>query len=621
MSSLEEWCGAHPECHGFWEGHSEFLPKAERPINELKTKELCKLLWRWEEWWKECGGIQPAWEEVWRGLDADTQRNLVQQACHRSYIQETDTDLWGSLEENGLLIKLTRNGKAEGRVIGAFAFWVYYYKRRGQVKRWWVKLTEAPGAVISLLLEKAHKRVTSPKGQARIFIALSWIFVLVLFVAASGVGVDQLSGIFEMAAVEGTLPQWWETVAGYRYPVGVLTALGAWVAWFCFVERSVGRRGTDLLNRIFYSIPVSIFLLTSFLPPVWLFSNILLIVALVLYLLYLLYLLLLLPLAAYSENQWLERLIPWEWLRFLLLVVPFLGILLLSRRFNPDAASGWLRLLFGSFLCLRLWWKALDWLEENRRQAKRMAPESEREGSQDKQTAEVKKEGEKEKGEKAEGSDPLQRIWEALLGFYYRYPTEAFPTLLVVLSLLLAHLLWFRLQIAPITHPVSVDDETGSVFVTTPPWLSMEDRGEVIVGVTNHLNSTLALTVTLTVTNTGQIPGAEVAYLADGDGGAATGQMFFEVPSKGQANESLTIVTLSLHTHRCVPDLLLQVNMQGNHPPSAEPPPPITVPVLSCFLPAMYASSKTFLGWILQLAWAISQVSAAVLFASRGGGR
>ncbi|RLC91745.1 MAG: hypothetical protein DRI79_02090 [Chloroflexi bacterium] len=631
MSSLEEWCGAHSKCRRFWEGHSEFLPKAEKPPGELKIKELRKLLQRWENWWKEeeCADIQPTWEKLWRGLNADAQRYLVEQACHRSYIKETDTDLWRSLRENRLLIELTRNGKTEGRVIGAFSFWLYYYKRRGRVKRWWVKLTEAPRVVISSLLEEAHKRAISPKGQARIFIALSWVLVPVLFIAASGVSVKQLPEILGIAAVGNTLLQWRKTLADYRYLVEVLIALViallAGIIWFCFVERSVEHNhvstGWKLVRRIAYSIPAAVFLLTLFLSPgqMSLSARCLTIAALCALLAYLLFAL---PLATYSDGSGLERLVPWEWLRFLLLIIPFLGILLLSHHISdtiPGLISGWLCLLSGSFLSLRLWWKALDWLDESRQQAKRRVPASgEVAGSQNK-----REEKDEDKDKKYEGPDPWRRIWEALLGFYHRYPAEAFPTLLVILSLLLVHLLWFRLQIMPITHRVPASDETRkpdfSVFITAPPWLSTEDRGDVIINVTNHLTSTLALTVTLAVTSTGETPGAEVMYLLDREEDATNGQIFFKVPAQAQASESLTLVTLPLHNRLYVSNLPLQITMQGNHTPVE--PLQISVPILSSFLPAMYASSRTFLGAIFRLAWAIAQVSTAVLFASRGGGK
>jgi hypothetical protein len=614
---LSQWCGDDSEDQQFWGDRSTILPHPGKKVAKLGWREFCALYAHYRHWWK---WKREKWDRLWSNM-ADEERTLMMESVpYHIPLEGEEWNKWCGKYREVLI-----GGDSAGRnyVIDAFAFWVYYYKGKGRIWRWWAELTlAAPWVAIGEQIEEILGRIVSSKGQAHLLSLLSWSLVLFLFlfpiVFITALGGKQLLEGITWPLAGNVLPRLWKWVSAagnWRY---LAIALACGLFWFSFIEHDMIPRDTPvrfghIVRRALYSIPACALVLTLSISPdilaglAWYFSMTLCCGTMVYFLL----------LAAFPDVDWLNQLIPEMWLRFLCLVVPFITMLTVnvSSTAISGILAGWLNLLVVTFLILRLWWKALDRFEEARKRSENDAEDSK-----------AKNPGESEKGSKK--TRFLERLWEAILGFYHpypRYPEGIIPTLLLFFFTLLAHVFWFRLQIAPMVRPVCDDRDKGiSVGIVTPPWMSMEDQGELIINVANTgsltnttpISSPFVLTVALTVPDVEGIPGAELAYLANDEEKGLNGQISVEVPPGTQVSKSIKLTTMSLHKELWPDNLLLQVYVAGNGISQTKT---LSIDIISHFIPAVYASSRTLLGTVLRLAWAIAQFSAMVWFASRGG--
>jgi len=609
---LSQWCGDDSEDQQFWGDRSTILPHPGKKVAKLSWREFHDLYAHYRHWGKE---KREEWDRLWSDM-ADKERKLVMESV--PYHIPLEGKEWNEWRGKYREVLIDKGPTDRDDVIGAFAFWVYYYKGKGRVWRW--LLTLAPSWVaVGEQIGKIIKHFTSCKPQAHLLSLLSWSLVLflflfpIVFITTLG-GKQLLEGITWPLAgnVLSRLWKWVSAAGNWRY---LAIALACGLFWFSFIEHDMIPRDTPvrfghIVRRALYSIPACAFVLTLSISPdilaglAWYFSVTLCCGTMVYFLL----------LAAFPDVDWLNQLIPEMWLRFLCLVVPFITMLTVNVSSTAVAGilAGWLNLLVATFLILRLWWKALDRFEEARKRSENDAEDSK-----------AKNPGESEKESKE--TRPLEMLWEAIMGFYHRYPGEAVPTLLLFFFTLLAHVFWFRLQIAPTVRSVCDDRGKGiSVGIVTPPWMSMEDQGELIINVANTgsltntipISSSFVLTVALTVPDVIGIPGAELAYLANDEEKGLNGQILVEVPPGTQVSKSIKLTTMSLHKELWPDNLLLQVYVAGNGISQTKT---LSIDIISHFIPAVYASSRTLLGTVLRLAWAIAQVSAMVWFASRGG--
>lgn len=586
---IYQWLGRGKEASRlgrYWEGCKPSLPANSDALTKLKGMPLRTLLNLWNEQWDkpDIPDERPKWEDTWRErLKEEDRRAIWNGIVPGLGSPETSGEMKQVLKDLEVLVEAS----GESWLIGNYAFWVFFFKGEG---RFWRVLAEGKG--LAWLQDRLHD--WNAWWQQEPHQSLYRIFTQLLVLLVCGmVTIGHIPTILRTIATfvsnfVSSLGVYLTALLQPEMLMSLVSIVFSVSLWIRLVEHPLRRnhKGDNtrhrLVRQVLYALPFALWTLIQ--VTVWLTPEKSFILSL---------LLVVVTWMIFAASLFFpyKFLLPqeWDWFRFLVVILPVCGLALFWPVYQlKNFLLEWLSLLAITFVILRLWWLALS-------------PSRPSQPSIPHQTG--------QRVTPRRFATWLQKI----LGFVFEgLPPEHIPmTFLVVLLLILGHLLWLRQQTAQVHSQLSISNGQATATVVSPPFLSAEDEGDMLFSVTSHVTQTLPVTVTIPRAlkiGTNDNPGSPIAVLVS-DRGIAYEQFIISVPPGKTIYKLLSLRVLPLTRLHNIP-ATVQVLISGADED-------ISIPVLSRFLPRMYASSNTFLAWLFGLACGIAEVVAAGFLAMR----
>jgi hypothetical protein len=597
--NLDNWLGSKPQdkLKNYWSsGLIGSLPADFKGLVDLKGESLKNLLIHWNAQWNQddVKDERKNWEGLWEKISNEEKITIQNVVIHIHGLGHVDIpeglkdklkNLPESVEEEGKRRPVLVEEHGKSWLIGNYCFWVYFYRGPGQFKR---IFAESKG--IGWLQDRLHDLTTWWQREPR----QSWygvvaqlLILLVFGMVMVGHSPAILSAV-TVIIIDGFA--YFKALLQSELVIGLVVIAVSVYLWILIIERPLRESQEDsntwyhFVRQVSYALPfalwVSIQLTALFLPEQSLPWSLLLIA--VIWVIFLVSLILPYSLSLPQE---------WDWFRFLVVILPIVGAALLWPVYQLESfLLEWISVGAVTFVILRLWWFALE------RRPRSSDP--------------VTLHSQTQPGRLGEW---LSKI----LGLETQYlAKEGVPmTLLIVLLLIFGHLLWLRLRIAPVRFEPLLGHDPISITVIHPPFLSTSDRGDVLLNVTNSTTVTMPVTMTASVALGTCNDNTESPLAVWMDGEVIVGRHFVIVAPPGQTvYKPLVLRVLPLNG---TGSALSTIEVSIDTPIITEPA-DTTIPIVSRFLPGMYASSNTLLAWLFGLAWGIAQVVAAGFLAMRG---